>query len=154
MVDLADFRAIANRIFVLLNQASLQGRGSRRLDVDCSTGRRPMERADEPPPPILGTFRIWPWQGQKFGSTAPQATKFYHVELLITKWFRHWKKICVTSVTFRRFWRLRDALLPNWMKYYGGWMGKRKGRDEACGCEARGSLVDHVNDSASDSVRK
>jgi len=28
-------------------------RGSRRLDVDCSTGRRPMERADEPPPPIL-----------------------------------------------------------------------------------------------------
>ena len=92
MVDLADFRAIANRIFVLLNQASLQGRGSRRLDVDCSTGRRPMERADEPPPPILGTFRIWPWQGQKFGSTAPQATKFYHVELLITKWFRHWKK--------------------------------------------------------------
>ena len=28
-------------------------RGSRRLAVDCSTGRRPMERADEPPPPIL-----------------------------------------------------------------------------------------------------
>jgi hypothetical protein len=28
-------------------------RESRRLDVDCSTGRRPMERADEPPPPIL-----------------------------------------------------------------------------------------------------
>jgi hypothetical protein len=28
----------------------------------------------------------------------------------------------------------------------GGW-GKEKARDEACGGEARGSLVDHVNDS-------
>ena len=27
----------------------------------------------------------------------------------------------------------------------GGW-GKEKARDEACGGEARGSLVDHVND--------
>jgi len=51
--NLADFRAIASRIIYLTKLVVYGGRGSRRLDVDCSTGRRPMERADEPPPPIL-----------------------------------------------------------------------------------------------------
>ena len=71
-------------------------RGSRRLDVNYSTGRRPMERADEPPPPIL-LYQVG------FGC--------------ILKWWHR-----------------------------SGWVGKRKARDEACGGEVRGSLVDHVND--------
>jgi len=40
-------------LYYLTKPVVYGGRGSRRLDVDCSTGRRPMERADEPPPPIL-----------------------------------------------------------------------------------------------------
>ena len=34
----------------------------------------------------------------------------------IFRWFWHFTKICITCVTFRRFWVLRDVLLPNWMK--------------------------------------
>ena len=40
----------------------------------------------------------------------------------IFKWFQHFTKICVTCVTFQRFWVLRDTLLPNWMKYYSTWV--------------------------------
>jgi hypothetical protein len=70
---LADFHAIASIILYCLTEPVVyRGRGSRRLDVDCSTGRRPMERADEPPPPIL-LYRVgfgcilkvvaWEWVG-------------------------------------------------------------------------------------------
>jgi len=66
---LADFRAIASRIVLLNKLVVYGGRGSRRLDVDCSTGRRPMERADEPPstnPPLPG----WVWVHIKGGGVA------------------------------------------------------------------------------------
>jgi hypothetical protein len=72
-IPLADFHAIASIILYCLTEPVVyRGRGSRRLDVDCSTGRRPMERADEPPPPIL-LYRVgfgcilkvvaWEWVG-------------------------------------------------------------------------------------------
>ena len=42
-----------HRKYYLTKLVVYGGRGSRRLDVDCSTGRKPMERGDEPPPSIL-----------------------------------------------------------------------------------------------------
>ena len=53
-------------LYCLTKPVVYRGRGSRRLDVDCSTGRRPMERADEPPstnPPLPG----WVWVHIKGG---------------------------------------------------------------------------------------
>jgi len=58
MVHLADVRAIASkRVFINL-ASSLWESGSSRLEVDCSTGRRPMEWADEPPRHLRTAFPI------------------------------------------------------------------------------------------------
>ena len=53
-------------LYCLTKPVVYRGRGSRRLDVDCSMGQRPMERADEPPstnPPLPG----WVWVHIKGG---------------------------------------------------------------------------------------
>ena len=53
-------------LYCLTKPVVYRGRGSRRLDVDCSMGQRPIERADEPPstnPPLPG----WVWVHIKGG---------------------------------------------------------------------------------------
>ena len=55
---------------------------------------------------------------KNFGSLVPQATKNFYIRHMITKWFRHFAKMAMTIVTFRRFWKARDAWLTNWLKWY------------------------------------
>ena len=53
-------------LYCLTKLVVYRGRGSRRLEVDCSTGQRLMERVDEPPstnPPLPG----WVWVHIKGG---------------------------------------------------------------------------------------
>ena len=47
------FAPLQVEMYYLTKPIVCGARESRRLGVDCSTGRRPMEWADEPPPPIL-----------------------------------------------------------------------------------------------------
>jgi hypothetical protein len=53
-----------------------------------------------------------------FGRLALQATNFIYIRHIIAKWFRHFAKMTVTIVTFRRFWKARDAWPTNWLKWY------------------------------------
>ena len=48
--------------------------------------------------------------------TPPNFTTY--VATVITKWFQHWKKLPVTTITFQQFWRPCDMLLLNWIKWY------------------------------------
>jgi len=61
-------------------------------------------------------YSYYPHKAHKHNRRASGIFFLFLIHFLrIFRWFRHLTKI---SVTFQRFWGLRDTLLPNWMKYY------------------------------------